>query len=124
MLTWLKNKLAERQHRAEQRVRAHGFEYAAAELLANGEAAAEEIEADIAHAQINGYDGPFEEGAMNAVQLYRLQRCPEAELLNLLRDHPGTWHAMPDYRSACTCSMCEWVRRRDAVLARYRHTAP
>ncbi len=123
MLTWLKNKLAERQHRAEQRVRAHGFEYAAAELLVNGEAAAEEIEADIAHAQINGYDGPFEEGALDAVRFYRIQRRPDAELIDLLEAHTGSQHILPG-RDFCTCGMCEWIRRRDAVLARYRHTAP
>lgn len=121
MLTWLKNKLADRQHRADQRVRAQGFEYAAAELLASGEAAAEGIEGDVAHAQINGYDGLFEEGAMNAVRLYRLQRSPEAELLDLLRDHPTRWHSVPGYYGTCTCEMCQWGRRRNEVLDRYRH---
>lgn len=107
MLTWIKNKLAEHQHRARMRVQVEGFEYAAAE-----------IEDDVACAQLNGYAGPFEDGALDAVRMYRAQRHPDAELIALLRDHPGTWHALPDYYDTCTCKLCQWVRRRDEALAR------
>lgn len=118
MLTWIKNKLAEHQHRARMRVQIEGFEYAAAELLAGGDEAAAEIEDDVACAQLNGYAGPFEDGALDAVRMYRAQRHPDAELIDLLESHSGSLHTIPG-RDACLCSMCQWVRRRNEVLARH-----
>lgn len=118
MLTWLKTKLAERQRRAEGRARAQGFEYAAAELLARGEAAAEGIEADVDNAEFFRHAGPFEEGALDAVRFYRIQRRPDAELIDLLESHSGALHIIPG-RDACLCGMCQWIRRRNEILARH-----